>query len=49
MITRERVIHNSSISSVIARKTFDKIHARVYNKGVERPHGDAGKQNPWDR
>jgi len=30
-------------------KTLDKIHARVYNKDVERPHGDAGKQNPWGR
>jgi len=40
---------NISDFSVRATKTLDKIHARVYNKDVERPHGDAGKQNPWGR
>jgi len=46
MITRERVMHNGAISLAIATKTLDKIHARVYNEDVERPHGNAGKQTP---
>ncbi len=30
-----------------SNKMLNKIHDRVYSEGVERPHGNVGKQSPW--